>query len=501
MMKRFQITLLLFYSAVCSTMAADSARPNIVFLYADDQRPDTIGAHGNPHIDTPNLDRLAAEGFSFRQNYCAGSYSGAVCVASRSMLMTGRHWMRIADRKNWKDMPLLPEVLGKGGYQTFAVGKWHNGSKTLARAFQAGASLYMGGMADHTKVPLQDLNEQGTLVNPRVGKKFSSTLFADEAIDYLKGQEKGEQPFFLYVAFTAPHDPRNPPEAYRERYYKKRPPLPPNFLPQHPFDNGQVAGGRDESLADWPRDRAVISDQLCEYYGLITQLDEQVGRVMECVESSSFGENTIVIYTADHGLAMGSHGLLGKQSLYEHSMGCPLIMRGPGIPKGGSTDAMTYLLDLSQTICGLTGVEAPSGFDGQDLAPIWRGEKEAVRDSLFLGYQNKMRTVRDGQWKLHVYPQINHQLLFDLESDPHEMKDLAADPKYAVEVERLTKLMTSWQERLGDEQSLTVDRPRAKEIDLTGHKRSLDVWQPKWIREKYFEGRDDPDHGPGAKKK
>ena len=147
-----------------------------------------------------------------------------------------------------------------------------------------------------------------------------------------------------------PHDPRNPPESYRQTYYDNPPPLPENFLPQHPFDNGQISrGGRDEGLADWPRQPDVIRDQLCEYYGLITHLDGQIGRILDAIDEHGFGENTVVVYSADHGLALGSHGLLGKQNVYEHSMRCPLVVRGPGIPANTSTMAMTYLLDLYRT--------------------------------------------------------------------------------------------------------------------------------------------------------
>jgi len=471
--------LCLLFSAGVGESAGED-RPNIVFLFADDQRVDTIAAHGNSNIQTPNLDRLTREGVSCRQNYCAGSYSGAVCVASRSMIMTGRHWMRIDDTRNWTGLPLLPEVLGKNGYATHAVGKWHNGLSTLTRGFQSGKAIMMGGMCDHTRVPLQDLTGEGALANSRVGEGFSSTLFADAAIDFLVTQEKSANPFFLYVAFTAPHDPRNPPESYRQVYYDDPPPLPENFLPQHPFNNGQVSrGGRDEGLADWPRRPEVIRDQLCEYYGLVTHLDEQVGRILNAIDELGFDEKTIVVYAADHGLALGSHGLLGKQNVYEHSMSCPLVVRGPGIPKNTSTMAMTYLLDLYRTL--------------HNLRSVFEGTQESVRSSVFLAYQDKMRTIRHKDLKLHVYPEINYRLLFDLEADPLEMTNLAEDPARASDIDRLLGEMKAWQQRLGDTLPLTVETPLQKEIDLTGRARLPDRWQPKWIRDKYFGGREAPD--------
>ena len=475
--------------------ASGAGNPNIILLFADDQRADTIGAHGNPHIQTPNLDRLSETGFSFRRNFCAGSFSGAVCVASRAMLMTGRHWMTIKDRRKWTGLPTFPEVLAENGYTTFAVGKWHNGLPTLARCFQSGKSVFAGGMSDHTKVPLCDLTSDGKLVNKRVGKEFSSTEFANAAIDFLETRE-GESPFFLYVAFTAPHDPRNPPEAYREMYYSKRPPLPENYLPYHPFRNApQVTAGRDEGLGPWPRTKEVISDQLCEYYGLVTQLDEQVGRILSALEESPHADSTIVIYTADHGLAMGSHGLLGKQNVYEQSMSSPLIIKGPGIPADQSSSAYTYIHDLYATICGFAGITPPDGVAARDLAPIMRGETDEIHDTLFLPFQNNQFAVSDGRWKLHVYPQINHQLLFDLQNDPHEISNLAENPEQHPRLKQMTALMESWQNRLGDTTPLTSENPQPKEIQFDNSKRVLDVWQPKWIRDKYFGGRSDPTHG------
>lgn len=493
------IAALLIVLSVSTAHAAE--RPNIVLLFADDQRADTIGGHGNPHIQTPHLDRLAAEGYSFRRNYCAGSFSGAVCVASRAMLMTGRHWMNLPAKRpqsNWGDAKTLPALLtAKGGYRSFLVGKWHNGKGTLDKSFTSGRSIYMGGMANHADFQVQDLTD-GELSPKRAAGGFSSSVFADEAVKFIDNAGT-DQPFFLYVAFMAPHDPRNPPEKYRRMYYENRPPLPKNFLPQHPFQNApQATSGRDESLAPWPRTKAVVGDQLCEYYGLITHLDEQVGRILQTLENSAHANNTIVIYTADHGLAMGSHGLLGKQNVYEQSMSCPLIFKGPGIPKGQSSNAFTYVHDLYATICDLADIDTPEEIDSKNLLPIMTGRADAVRKSVFLPFQDNQRSVRDGRWKLHVYPRINHQLLFDLSRDPHEMKNLAANPQHQAEVKRMHALMKSWRERLADPYPLNIDDPLPREPKYDNSKRVLDRWQPKWIRDKYFEGRDDPNHGRKA---
>ena len=486
------LTIVLSASAL-----ADTNRPNIVFLFADDQRADTIGAHGNRHVETPHLDTLTENGFSFLRNYCAGSFSGAVCVASRSMLMTGRHWMNLPDgnkTRSWVNLPLLPSVLEKeGGYETFIVGKWHNGDETLKAAFSNGKTIYMGGMADHSDFSVQDYIA-GELTPKRPAGGFSSEVFADSAIEYLEAADT-EKPFFLYVALMAPHDPRNPPEAYREKYYQNRPPLPVNFRPYHPFVNApQVTGGRDEGLGAWPRTPEMISDQLSEYYGLITHLDEQIGRVLESIKNGPHADNTIIVYTADHGLAMGSHGLLGKQNVYEQSMRAPLIIQGPGIPAYKASKTFNYVHDLYATICDWARVETPSSVDSLSLNPIMNGDKKSLRKELFLPFQDNQRAVSDGRWKLHVYPKINHELLFDLKADPHETNNLAPDPHYAKQLKRMMKLMMKTREAHGDTDLLRVDNPDPKEPAFDNDKRTLDGWQPEWIRDKYFDGRDNPNH-------
>lgn len=455
--------------------------PNILFLFADDQRRDTVAALGNPHIETPNVDALARRGFCFERNYCFGSIHGAVCQPSRAMVLSGRSLWHVP--MNLEGVQTLPEVLAGRGYTTFISGKWHNGQESCLRSFDVGKAIMFGGMSDHTKVPVRDIGPDGKATEKRTGEKFSSELFADAVIEFIDGHD-GDKPFFAYVPFTAPHDPRQPPLRWREHYYRERPPLPANYMPQHPFHNGWMTG-RDEKLAAWPRTREVIADQVAEYYGMISHLDEQVGRIVEALERGGHTDNTIIVYTADHGLAVGSHGLLGKQSVYEHSMGCPLIVAGPGVPKG-STRALTYLFDLFPTLCEMAGAKLPEGVEGKSLVPVMRDEVAGVRDTLFLAYENKMRAVRDDRYKLIRYPLIDHVQLFDVEADPDELRDLAQAPAERRRVAHMMAQMEGWQRRTDDPHPLHVETPKAMEIDLSGRERKPDPWQPRWIVEKYF---------------
>lgn len=479
------IQLLLLVHLIPELGAAGSIdRPNILFLFADDQRADTIGAWGNPHIKTPTLDKLVEAGCSFRGNYIFGGNSGAVCMPSRAMLMSGRSWFHV-DTKKLSDAKLMPELLGENGYVTFGTGKWHNGQESWLRAFQRGKTVMFGGMSDHSKVPVQDLGPDGKLTPERTGEKFSSELFADSVIEFLK-QHDGQKPFFAYAAFTAPHDPRMPPPRQARSYYRNKPPLPPNFLPQFPFDNGHMTKCRDENLAAWPRTEGVIRDQLAEYYGMITHLDGQIGRILKALKRTRMANNTIIIYAADNGLALGSHGLLGKQNVFEHSMRVPLIFVGPGIPAGRSTQAFTYLLDIFPTVCDVTGIAPPDRLEGESLRPLWEGRKEKLRDSVFLPYMQIQRAVRDERWKLIAYPQISHLQLFDLQADPNEQTNLIDSPQYTAQTGRLLELMKQWQAKSGDTLAVPATNKPFEKIDLTGRNRTPDQWQPEWIVKKYF---------------
>lgn len=464
--------------------AASGQKPNILFLFADDQRADTIHAWGNSLIRTPNIDRLASSGVSFRNTYVFGGNSGAVCVPSRAMLMSGKTWFHV-DTVTLKGVKLMPEFLGENGYETFGTGKWHNGQESWLRAFQLGKTVMFGGMSDHTKVPVRDLGPDGKLTEERMGEKFSSELFADSVIEFLGNRDKSK-PFFAYVAFTAPHDPRQPPVPYRESYYKNRPPLPPNFLPQLPFDNGAMRGGRDENLAAWPRTEAVIRDQLAEYYGMVTHLDEQIGRILAALEKTGAASNTIIVYAADNGLAIGSHGLLGKQSVFEHSMHVPLIIGGPGIPKKKQVDAFAYLFDIFPTLCDAISIQPPADLMGASLKPLWEGRKQKLRDSVFLPYIQVQRAVRDNRWKLIAYPKIGYLQLFDLKNDPYEKTNLYGRPEYAQQTAKLRTLMKEWQDKVGDTLEIPAASREPEKVDLTGRPRDPDKWQPDWIVKKYF---------------
>jgi len=451
---RRRTTLACFVGAIALCAAAVGAespakpkRLNVLLLLSDDQRHDTIHALGNPVIQTPHLDRLANAGFVFNNNFVMGSMGGAVCVPSRAMLHSGRTLWH-ADL-NLNSGPLLAETLTRAGYVTFGTGKWHNGPASFARGFQSGRAVFFGGMDNHAAVPVQDLGADGKYVNKHSGEKFSSELFADAAVEFLR-KHQGEKPFLLYVAFTAPHDPRMPPGEYAKMYDPEKIPLPKNFMPQHPFDDGELYG-RDEMLAPHPRTPAVIRQHIADYYGMISHMDAQIGRILKTLQETGHAEDTLILFAGDNGLALGQHGLMGKQNLYEHSTRMPLIFAGPGIPKGRS-DALVYLLDSFPTICDLAGVKTPEAVDGKSLAPVIRGQQTKVRDHALLAYRNIQRAIREPRWKLlkfHVGG-VKTTLMFDLENDPWELKNLADDPTCAAQRTRLEALLEKARSEAGD---------------------------------------------------
>jgi len=413
-----------------------SSHPNIVFLLADDMRFDAMGGLGNPVVKTPNLDTIAKSGTIFRNAYCMGSRTGAVCLPSRNMLLSGRSYFRWAGQFAAGSPPNFPLSLEDLGYETFHHGKRGNVAVEIEKRFN---------QSHH----VQDDQER------RTGQPGKTIV--DSAIRFLD-QRPGEKPFFLYLAFEAPHDPRVAAKEYLDLYDEASILLPKNYMPIHPFNNGEQTV-RDELLAPWPRTRDEISRQLREYYAVISGLDHHIGRLIQELKRKNLYDNTILIFSSDNGLSIGSHGLMGKQNIYEPGMKVPLFIAGPGIPRGKSTDALVYLMDLYPTVCELVGAPIPPGLDGVSLASVIRGQSAKVRDSLFLAYRDVQRSVRDDRWKLIRYPRIDRNQLFDLSNDPDEIHDLANESEQKSRIDRMMTLMKEWQAKLGDSTPLTRPGP------------------------------------------
>lgn len=481
------LLLLLGFFPGCNTKkepAKEKTKPNILFLFADDQRADAIGCAGNTYIQTPNIDKLAETGVRFTNNYVMGGHHGAVCAPSRAMLMSGKSLFHVYD--NLEGVHTMPMHFAENGYETFGTGKWHNGAKTFEASFQNGKNVFIGGMANHFEVPCRDLGADGKLSEP-VNKGFSTDLFADAAIGFLDNYAKGtrENPFFCYVAFAAPHDPRSPREDYIGMYPDESIPLPGNFKKLHPFefDNLNI---RDETLAPWPRTPEIIQASLADYYALVSHLDKRVGDIVEMLKKENLYENTIIVYAADNGLAVGSHGLLGKQNLYEHSTKVPLIMSGPGIPENEVCDAMVYLYDIFPTLADLCGLPTPEGIDGKDLAPVLMENEKAVRSSLYTVYRNTVRAVRTEEWKLIRYPQRDFTQLFNLKNDPLEINNLATIPEYKPKVVEMMQLLDEWYTTTEDTATMHPKTILPLEYDYHKLKQIPDVHQPEYVLKKYF---------------
>ncbi|MCX6873473.1 MAG: sulfatase-like hydrolase/transferase [Verrucomicrobia bacterium] len=421
-----------------------TGRPNILFLFADDQRADTIAALGNPVIQTPNLDRLVHRGLAFNRAYMQGGMTGATCVPSRAMLLSGRSLFRI-DEKLLRD-ETWPLAFARAGYTTFMSGKWHNGEASLVRSFPNARAVFLGGMTNPMKAPLRDVTD-GSLTQPQVVPKHACAIFADAAIRFLTAHRGS--PFFCYVPFDAPHDPHIVPAEFPLRYAAAEIPVPPNFLPRHPWDNGEMTI-RDEQLLPWPRTPEQVQAFLAEYYRYISYLDAQIGRVLDALQASPHAANTLVVFCADSGVARGSHGLIGKQNLYEHSVRVPLILSGPGIPADRRTDAMCYLFDVLPTLGKLCGVPAPKTSEGHDLSATLGDPATPARPHLMFAYRTSQRAIRDERWKLIRYPLVDQTQLFDLQADPNEITNLAEQPAHTAKVAALMALLEEQQRHFGD---------------------------------------------------
>lgn len=483
-------TLLLGVCGSMNTFAQSSnAKPNVLFLLTDDQTYKSIHALNNSEIITPNLDKLKNRGVVFTHAFNQGSWSAAICVASRTMIITGqtvfhaaknKEYLGHGDKKNQtvSSAALWGETMGKAGYNTFITGKWHNSSQALLRSFERGEAIGKGMYAStknvynrssvkqskwspsdknnlgHWSPSVYDIVEDNkgnrNKSKPYIVQKHTSELYTEKAISYLRNEvPKSDKPFFMYVAFNAPHDPRQSPQYVIDKYPLDKMQIPVNFLPEHPFDQGDHKV-RDEKLAPFPRTLDAVALHRQEYYAMITHVDEQIGKILDALEKSGKADNTYIIFTSDHGLAVGCHGLMGKQNQYEHSIRMPLIICGPNIPGNKRVDEMVYMQSVFATTCDFANINTPNSVEFPSLKKLIDDKTSKGEKYIFGAYKNLQRMVRSKHYKLIVYPKSKHVQLFDIKRDPQEMFNLSDDKEMKRIKKQLFKVLCQKQKELDD---------------------------------------------------
>lgn len=462
------LSLLLSSFLILSPSFAAERRPNLLFILVDDQSPFDLKLY-NPQstLETPNIDKLAAQGMVFDGAYHMGSFSGAVCMPSRHMIMSGRTvWHLPPAPWGSKTSPpaleqqTIPAVFNRAGYATMRTCKMGNSYEAANKLFTVRKDATKRGGDDES------------------GSKWHG----DQVMTYLGEREttKDTKPFLIYYGFSHPHDERDGKPELLAKYgatnhtdeanppslHSLQPPLPPNYLKAHPFDNTDMKV-RDEVAVSgvWQRrDEASIRNEIGRQYACSDNIDIQIGRVLKKLEETGELDNTYVIYTADHGMSIGHHGLMGKQNLYQHTWRVPFIVKGPGIAAGKRVEGNIYLLDVLATLCDLAGVTPPETNEGTSFKPVLNGEKTVIRDVLYGTYAGGskpgMRAVKQGDWKLIQYESADgkakHTQLFNLSENPDELlpehgkPNLADDPKHTEKLKEMQALLLAEMRRLDD---------------------------------------------------
>ncbi len=478
-------------SAAEITDASSVGRPpNILFIFSDDQTTQAMGSYGNGIVKTPNLDRLAESGVQFNQAYNMGSFAPAVCVASRAMLNTGASvWnaARFTPKSRFApgeaNMPRVGETytiqpakpkgywsqyMKAAGYETYFSGKWHvdiNPNQIFDHTRHVRGGMPAQSDQRYARIFIEGEEDVWSPFDPAFGGfwqggKHWSEVLADDGIDFIEQASSNEDPFFIYLAFNAPHDPRQAPKEYVDMYPIENIAAPVNFLPEYPYAEyaGTGRGLRDEKLAPFPRTEYAVRKNLQEYYAIVSHMDAQIGRILDALEASGLMENTYIFFTSDHGLAVGQHGLIGKQNMYEHSISVPLLMTGPGLPAGKQVTAPVYLQDVMATSLELAGLEKPEHVEFNSLMPLAKGDTtQGSYDAIYGCYFSVQRMIRTERYKMIIYPAANRVRLFDLAEDPYEMTDLAEKKEqYADLLKSLLGRLIELQQELNDPIEVTT---------------------------------------------
>jgi len=466
----------IFFVIACFHFAwgTQNKKPNILFLFADDQSYETLGMLGLTEVKTPNLDRLAQEGAFFDRAYNMGSWSGAVCVASRHMLNTGAFIWRAQKthktaNKEQKEGRYWAKYMKSAGYKTYFTGKWHLPAK-INECFDI-VQNPRGGMPKTVPSAYQRPQANGedswSPHDPKhggfwEGGKHWSEVTADDAIQFIHSAKEHTEPFFAYIAFNAPHDPRQSPKEYLDKYPLDKISVPQNFLPSYPHNQAMSCPPslRDENLVPYPRTKEAVKVHRKEYFSIITHMDDQIGRILKALQKSGQADNTYIFFTADHGLSVGHHGLIGKQNLYEHSTKVPFMVTGPGIPKKQVTRAPIYLQDVMPTTLAIADVKIPEQVEFQNLLPLAKGRKKISKHKEIYGaYLDAQRSITLDNKKLILYPKAKAYRVYDLNQDPLEMNDLAQSSEGKKLAHLLFPQLVALQAKMEDQLDLNNSFP------------------------------------------
>ncbi len=447
-------------------------KPNIIFLFSDDQSFKMIHALGNKEIITPTMDKLVEEGVTFTHTYNMGGWNGAICVASRAMIISGRSIWRakqISDNysKNEDIDKTLPRLMQTAGYDTYMTGKWHVQAKPK-EIFNHVGHVFRGmpnGTPEGYNRP-QHVND--TVWKPWKkafggywkGGKHWSELVKDDAVSFIDSTVQKEAPFFMYIAFNAPHDPRQSPKKYVDMYPLDNIDIPKSFMPLYPYAETMGAGKnlRDEKLAPFPRTEHAIKVNRQEYYAIISHLDDQLKDIIETLEKKGLKENTYIFFTSDHGLACGEHGLMGKQNMYDHSIRVPLMVVGPNIPKGKKIESDIYLQDIMASVLEIAGVQKPTYVEFNSFMDLAKGTKTESKYNAIYGAFKKesQRMIRKNNHKLILYPKSQKILLYNLENDPLELNNIADNPSNFEKIKAMLTDLIQLQKDMGDDLDLKL---------------------------------------------
>jgi arylsulfatase A-like enzyme len=423
-----------------------------VFILTDDQAPNTLGIEGNSHVHTPHLDRLAQRGAFFSRAYVPIP----LCAPSRAAILTGLYPHQngvIANKPHPRlseNAVTFPQLLRRNGYACALVGKWHLGNEHRPQV----------GFEDLWVSPAKQSRPR--YIDPVLwvnGRQVQHTghltpTLTDYAIRFV--QDHAETPFFLWLAFQAPHGPLSPPAAWRARYRPRDLPLPESAADDLSSKPLPQRNGHPHSLfLDTPPNE--IKKQLASYYAHIACLDHNVGRLVKRLEELNLLDKTLVIFMSDNGCLNGEHQMLGKgANFYEEQVRVPMIISWPGrIDSGRRIDALVSSLDVFPTVCAFTGIAAPEDRAGKDLSPLLDGRADRIRDAVFFEYERTvrehevpMRGIATGQHK-HVKYIQGEEELYDLKEDPHEMKNLIGEAAYAEVAAELRRKLAAQYPTLG----------------------------------------------------